>query len=426
MNLKEQSLKPYTERSSSRHAMDRSRRSTSTPSIISKKSVPRFLRRPLALLRSFLSGRFRFRLVGIVLILLGVLATLILRLSSSALYLHSYEQQSEHQRPGHLRSSFATSGSLRELDSILGQVCNVSRTRAGSVRSTGTKKLIVCVAVNYAFRRLALNFVCNLKRLKITNYLVLAMDLAVYQYLSSRDVNVFFYKLQPHRRLLSTEEEGVDHPAKFGSISFVETSRRKSMLVLKVVRLGYSVVFSDVDVVWVQNPIPELLRQDYDFVIQSDRSHADRDAALNYNLNSGFYLVRSSIRTLTALNAILKYAVAIRRSEQKAFNYVLCGAFKDHHAGPGLRIGSNECTYSKSGATATALSLESFPNGSDAELWTNSSASFAKTHPGVIAVHANYVEGRFEKVERIRRIGFWLHSEQSDRIDECDFSSSRK
>lgn len=240
------------------------------------------------------------------------------------------------------------------------------------------------------------------------------MDRSVYGYLSTRGANVFFYEESPRRRLLAEQPED-----KFGSAAFVETSRRKSLLVLKVLRLGYSVLFSDVDVVWIKDPIPYLTPHQFDFVMQSDRHHSDLDAALNYNLNSGFYLARSSARSVTALKAIAKYAEAIRRSEQKAFNYVLCGAFKDHHAGPGLRVGAQECTYRKVGATVLALPLDSFPNGSDEDIWESRKTPFTTAYPEVVAVHANYVEGLAKKVERIKRIGFWLHSEVSARPDGC-------
>lgn len=307
----------------------------------------------------------------------------------------------------------AVAGSMRELEVLLLHIANVSRdSPVSNATAEAQEKLVVAIAVNYAFRHLALNFVCNLKRVGVRNYVVLAMDRTVFDYLAARGANAFFYQTPGRRRLLEDADT-------FGSAAFVETSRRKSILVLKVLRLGYSVVFSDVDVVWVKDPIPELLKHDFDFVIQSDRAHKDQDTALNYNLNSGFYLVRSTMRSVTALKAIVKYATAIRRSEQKAFNYVLCGAFKDHHAGPGLRIGAQECTYRKGGATVLALPLEAFPNGSDESLWSNASSSFVSSHPGVVAVHANYVEGRAEKVERIKRIGYWLHSEESKRPDEC-------
>lgn len=383
-----------------------------TPSRSQRSAVPRLLRRPLALLRRTLARDGLYIAISFVLLLLVALIITVLSRdgTSSIIYpsLLSYDPSTRHNGTrGH-----AVAGTMRELDVLLRHITNTTRLPVPT-DSPVPHKLVVAIAVNYAFRHLALNFVCNLKRIGVSNYVVLAMDRTVFDYLAARGTNTFFYEMPATRRRLLEEADS------FGTAAFIETSRRKSMLVLKVLRLGYSVVFSDVDVVWVRDPIPELLRHDFDFVMQSDRAHKDQDAALNYNLNSGFYLVRSSLRSVTALKAIVKYAEAIRRSEQKAFNYVLCGAFKDHHAGPGIRIGAQECTYRKGGARVLALPLEAFPNGSDESLWSNMSTSFEDSHPGVVAVHANYVEGRAEKVERIKRIGYWLHSEESERPDEC-------
>lgn len=329
---------------------------------------------------------------------------------------------SHMQLPTHsVATHFVAQGSVKKLDELLRNLTNSHNST-----HTPASRLVITIAVNYAYRNLALNFVCNLKRLRLHNYIVLAMDHTVFQFLAARGANVFFYTIHTHsRRRLLHVSKPMSAEDVFGSSAFLETARRKSLLVLKVLRLGYPVVFSDVDVVWINNPIPLLLQHQSDFVIQSDRSHTNQDTPLNYNLNSGFYYARSSPRTIIALQAIIKFSLAVRRSEQKAFNYVLCGAFKDHHMGPGSRIGANECTYRRGGATVIALPLDSFPNGSDGSLWSASN-NFSSAHPEVVAVHANYVSGRAEKVSRIRRIGFWFHSEVAHRLDECVIPSPPK
>lgn len=343
---------------------------------------------------------------------------------------------SAFNKPVIFMSQFSAVGSAKQLERLIQKIASHSQKMSNSPVPTS---LIVALAVNYAYRRLALNFICNLNRLNISNYIVLAMDRPVFDYLSQRDAHVFFHDLRresvvdphpvihsvTHRRLLassplvpSASKFKNDTAHQFGTLSFVETSRRKSLLVLRLLTLGYSVLFSDVDVVWVTNPIPRMLEASTHFVLQSDRSSVLPDAPLNYNFNSGLYLARAAPQTIIALRAIIKYAYAIRRSEQKAFNYVLCGAFKEHHAGPGSRVGATECIYSNAGTTAQALPLEAFPNGSDESLWKPSS-NFTRQHPNVIAVHANYVAEREQKERRIRDIGFWFQSEESHERNEC-------
>lgn len=396
-----------------------------------RRPIPRPLRRPLHLLRRYLHPiDYQYLLISLTLLLLFTLLIVSLTSASDKIPL-SYPPFFPYHHPAnppHSTSrSHAAKGSIAQLDQTLSAVTAHSPHH----------KLVIVIAVNYAFRKLALNFVCNLKRLRLFNYLILAMDHAVYQYLAARAANVFFYdpsffsssdatnntitrrRLLQHDHIPSNNHLQV-HPDNFGTPAFLETSRRKSILVLKVLRLGYAVLFSDVDVVWVRNPLPPILQHNrYHFVLQSDRAHLDSDTALNYNLNSGFYLVRSSQPAITAMQAIVKYAQALRRSEQKAFNYVLCGAFKDHHAGPGIRIGAEQCNYRKVGATAKLLPLDMFPNGSDDSLWQNRSDPFQRTFPRVVAVHANYVEGCARKVQRIKLIGFWFHSDEASSVDEC-------
>lgn len=301
-------------------------------------------------------------------------------------------------------NQYASSGSIAHLQHLLIQI-SPDPDENHQMSTANPPKLIVILAVNYAYRHLALNFICNLRRLHLSNYLVLAMDSSVYQFLRTNGANVFHHVVNtsPGRRLLSQP----DDPNLFGTASFLETSRRKSMLVQTVLQLGYSVVFSDVDVVWLKNPIPILIQHSEDFVLQSDTAYPKTDP-LNFNVNSGFYLVRSNVRTVTTLKAIVKYSAAIRRSEQKAFNYVLCGAFKEDVGGPGKREGSDRCRYRRAGTTARVLSLQSFPNGSDPSFWNGT-----KPHLDAVVVHANYVEGRLRKIERIRKLGFWFFDEDA-------------
>lgn len=347
---------------------------------------------------------------------------------------------------------FSAVGSAKQLDSLIQRIAIHSHRSNSFFPATP----IVIVAVNYAYRKLALNFVCNLHRLNISNYIVLAMDRTAYEYLSQRDVHVFFHdlhhdksllaskpnlpsnllrsheknKIFPHsssRRLLarsvpvheaSLSSRYNDSVKPFPPSSFVETSRRKSLLVLRILSLGYSIIYSDVDVVWVANPIPVMQQQSEHFVFQSDTTVNCQNAAPNYNLNAGLFFARATPHTIVALRSIIKHAFASNSYEQKSFNYILCGAFKDHRAGPGNRIGTTQCFYPPAGTTIKVLPLETFPNGSDKKLW-NRSTTFAKEHPDVVTAHANFMQDPEEKIGRIRDVGFWLQSDDAPFRNEC-------
>lgn len=283
---------------------------------------------------------------------------------------------------------------------------------------------VTVLAVNYAYRELALNFVCSLRRLAMDdNYVILAMDRAMYNFAAEHGVNVFYHvvgreKLAAEDKDIPAGEPKDDDPVgddtdrghAFGSPGFVRTSRRKSMLVAEVLSLGYDVFFSDSDVVLYQNPHPAFAEHAEDFIITTD-IHIRNNSNLNYNINSGFYFVRARPRTFSALRAIVKYAVRSQRSEQKAFNHVLCGAFKDNIAGPGWRYGTNRCFYRiLGGVTTRVLTVTLFPNGSDKSIFDWPPSFIVDAFPGLFALHVNYVSGRDAKIDRIKAIGQWYYN----------------
>lgn len=72
----------------------------------------------------------------------------------------------------------------------------------------------------------------------------------------------------------------------FGSDCFLNVTKVKSRLVLQILKLGYNVLLSDVDVYWFRNPLPFL----HSFgpsvlVVQSDEYKETGNLKSNLNLN---------------------------------------------------------------------------------------------------------------------------------------------
>lgn len=286
----------------------------------------------------------------------------------------------------------------------------------------GPSPNVTILAVNFAYRDLAANFVCGLQRLGMDKrYLVFAMDRAAFEYLRYRGVNVFYHSKGGEGEngipMVGEKEDSVDGNEDdvgyaFGTEGFVKTSRRKSMLVSEVLAFGYDVLFSDVDVILLRDPHEGLRVYAEDFLIMSDALAHNETQALNYNINSGFYFVRGRARNFVAMRAFVKYSEKTRRSEQKAFNHVLCGAFKGNIAGPGWRFGSNRCFYRiMGGVTTRVLSTEEFENGSDKVLFSLSPSVFLAVAPNLRVVHVNYINGRNEKIDTMKSIGQWFYKE---------------
>lgn len=259
--------------------------------------------------------------------------------------------------------------------------------------------------------------------------------------------------------------------ALFGTSAFVALSVRKSAAAAAVLAAGYDVLLTDVDVGWVGDAAATLSAAaaaagGAAVAITSDARAGEPP---NWVVNSGLYYA-SSVSPLPPravrngvgdvgrdsgvdvygrgngdgdgggavatqpgrgggeggverlLRAVALYARRQRRSEQKAWNAVACGAFKGIRGGPGRRVGTTACTYR--GVRVTVVGTTAFPNGADERLWGGRLATAGLTAgtemdggggargrdprwAPVVAAHANYVVGRPAKVRRLASAGLW-------------------
>ena len=96
----------------------------------------------------------------------------------------------------------------------------------------------------------------------------------------------------------------------YGSKGFRALTKLKSQQVLRILQLGYDVVWSDVDIFWKINPIPGMLEEmaDMDIGIQSNAPPEERNDNGRRRINSGLYLVKSSPATVQAFQLIVDHA----------------------------------------------------------------------------------------------------------------------
>lgn len=285
-------------------------------------------------------------------------------------------------------------------DAVIGNASVLQRTLrvAAAEARQSARPTVLLVLADAAYAALAYNALCHLRRLRVSNYVMVALDVPAYEYLSARGARVYLSDEASQR-----EAAAQDNGAPFGTRRFVQLSWRKCELVHTALVAGIDTILSDADVVWLREPAlawhPEI-----DVYASSDTRPAEqRRHGSNHVLNSGLYAVRSTAATRAAFAAIGRYARATRRSEQKAFNHVLCGAFRDTPGGPGRRVGRDSCEYSgRSGRVSVAvLDPALYPNGSSE--W-NSSAH---------TLHANYVTGAAEKGRRLKAANAWLVSDDA-------------
>ncbi|CAM0876029.1 unnamed protein product [Alopecurus aequalis] len=83
------------------------------------------------------------------------------------------------------------------------------------------------------------------------------------------------------------------------SDGFIRMMWRRIRLLGDVLKHGYSFIFTDLDVMWLKNPFPSLDRtREEDLLISSDRFNGRPHDYLGNELNTGFFFVATSNRTV--------------------------------------------------------------------------------------------------------------------------------
>nr|XP_023874785.1 arabinosyltransferase RRA3-like [Quercus suber]POE83088.1 arabinosyltransferase rra3 [Quercus suber] len=171
------------------------------------------------------------------------------------------------------------------------------------------RELIVALANSNVKDMLEVWFT-NIKRVGIPNYLVIALDEEIAKFCESKDVPV--YKRDP--------DEGIDSVARTGGNHAV--SGLKFRILREFLQLGYSVLLSDVDIVYLQNPFHYLYR---DSDVESMTDGHNNMTAYGYNdvfdepamgwaryahtmriwvYNSGFFYIRPTIPSIELLDRV--------------------------------------------------------------------------------------------------------------------------
>ncbi|XVF73707.1 hypothetical protein PTKIN_Ptkin13bG0004400 [Pterospermum kingtungense] len=171
------------------------------------------------------------------------------------------------------------------------------------------RELIVALANSNVKEMLEVWF-SSIKRAGIPNYLVIALDDRIVEFCKSNDVPV--YKRDP--------DEGVDAVGRSGGNHAV--SALKFRILREFLQLGYSVLLSDVDIVYLQNPFNHLYR---DSDVESMSDGHNNMTAYGYNdvfdepsmgwaryahtmriwvYNSGFFYIRPTIPSIELLDRV--------------------------------------------------------------------------------------------------------------------------
>jgi hypothetical protein len=150
------------------------------------------------------------------------------------------------------------------------------------------------------------------------------------------DAKAYSRCLQIHQHCYSLKTRGVDFSAEklFMSEDYLKMMWRRLGFLGEILKRGYSIVFSDTDIMWLRNPLGRLA-EDADIQITCDKYNGNPFDVKN-EANTGFMYVRSNERTIS----FYRYWYLSRRffpgqKEQDVLNIL---KFRRQFAGRGLKF----------------------------------------------------------------------------------------
>jgi len=176
---------------------------------------------------------------------------------------------------------------------------------------------LILLASNYAYKNMLYNYVCQLKMINISKYLVVALDPQINDHARSQGHPVLFLGPEYDAAFeMRQNETGVESAmVTFGTKQFTDLSMRKLLSTYVVLRHGYDVLFSDVDIAIRPGLLEALETFSGDIVSQTNQPNpAD---PVSKELNSGFYLARANRRVLRVIEVMIRY-YNMKRAIKKA------------------------------------------------------------------------------------------------------------
>jgi hypothetical protein len=282
--------------------------------------------------------------------------------------------------------------------------------------------VVVLTATTFEYHTMLMNFACRLRELNVNNLLVGAFDEALYRYAFVRGMAVYT-AIPSNTSASSGASGGVAYPSAaaaleagchFGSKCFRAVTKLKSRAVLEILKKGYNVLWSDMDVVWMRNPIRDLLNYGQGvFPVQGNAPNDSEPPNSHLRINSGFYLARSDAPTIKAFEMITAHASTTDKSEQPSFYIILCGDKGQH------RVENTACQEPTTGLRTEFLPMDKYPNGAYNGYWNDTKLA---RESDLAILHNNWISGLDNKFGRLREHRFWFIGDDEEM--SCRYSWS--
>ncbi|CAN6896329.1 unnamed protein product [Brassica oleracea] len=220
---------------------------------------------------------------------------------------------------------FGTVKSLRTNPTILSDE-SVNPRLTKILKSIAVDKEVIVALANANVKAMLEVQIASVKRLGIKNYLVVALDDYIESFCKQNDVA--YYKRDPDKDVDAVGKTGGNHAV----------SGLKFRVLREFLQLGYGVLLSDVDIVFLKNPFTHLYR-DSDVESMSD-GHSNM-TAYGFNdvfdepamgwaryahtmriwvFNSGFFYLRPTVASVELLDRVAERLSKAKLWDQAVFN----------------------------------------------------------------------------------------------------------
>ncbi|AAF21066.1 unknown protein; 7482-9019 [Arabidopsis thaliana] len=298
---------------------------------------------------------------------------------------------------------FGTVKSLRTNPTVVPDE-SVNPRLAKLLEKVAVNKEIIVVLANSNVKPMLELQIASVKRVGIQNYLIVALDDSMESFCESKEV--VFYKRDPDKAVDMVGKSGGNHAV----------SGLKFRVLREFLQLGYSVLLSDVDIVFLQNPFSHLHR---DSDVESMSDGHDNNTAYGFNdvfdepsmgwaryahtmriwvFNSGFFYLRPTIPSIDLLDRVADTLSKSEAWDQAVFNEQL---FYPSHPG-----------YTGLHASKRVMDMYEFMNSKVLFKTVRKNQELKKLKP--VIVHLNYHPDKLERMHAV--VEFYVNGKQ-DALD---------
>ncbi|KAG7590183.1 Nucleotide-diphospho-sugar transferase [Arabidopsis suecica] len=298
---------------------------------------------------------------------------------------------------------FGTVKSLRTNPTVVPDE-SVNPRLAKLLEKVAVNKEIIVVLANSNVKPMLELQIASIKRVGIQNYLIVALDDSIESFCESKEVA--YYKRDPDKAVDMVGKSGGNHAV----------SGLKFRVLREFLQLGYGVLLSDVDIVFLQNPFGHLYR---DSDVESMSDGHDNMTAYGFNdvfdepsmgwaryahtmriwvFNSGFFYLRPTLPSIELLDRVADTLSKSEAWDQAVFNEQL---FYPSHPG-----------YTGLHASKRVMDMYEFMNSKVLFKTVRKNHELKKLKP--VIVHLNYHPDKLERMQAV--VEFYVNGKQ-DALD---------